>query len=284
MPKHIIDSGNQNISGDLSLSGNLSASNIGSSSAKNYTQSDTPPSNPQTGDQWLNTSTMQKYDYYDGFWVETAGAAVTPESVGVALASVTNIDSPKTFTGQVELTGQAATNATSAMTRGLGDARHPRVIYSSGVKASRPATVGSHTLASVTIPGGSLGANGWLEIRCLITGLNTATVGTRYNVIYFGTEVLKQHSPTASVNYNISQYIVVHNRNSESSQIMSTRNDRPDFSWGQYAGVGAGGDAGVMQIAVNTSNSFTIRIVNTSVDASDTAHLQFLQVIAYYAP
>jgi len=171
-----------------------------------------------------------------------------------------------------------------AITEIIGDGRYSRVLYSSGVKVARSATVGNFTLASITIPANSIGPNGWLEVRFLITGLNTATVGTRYNTISLGSGTLKQHTPTASVNYNIAQDVVLHARNSNASQIMTARNDRADFVWGQHAGVGAGGDAAGLATSIDLSVSQTLTVVSTSVDASDTAFLQMLQVIAHYAP
>lgn len=45
-----------------------------------------------------------------------------------ATGTIALLEGAQTFTGQVELSGQAATSATSAMTRGLGDARYGNMI------------------------------------------------------------------------------------------------------------------------------------------------------------
>ena len=99
----------------------------GTVATSNYTFSDSPPASPQEKDIWVNTTTLQQFVRYGSVWVETSGAAVTPEAVGAALTSVTNIAGAKTLSGQLELSAsQAATNPESAMSRALGDLRYYR--------------------------------------------------------------------------------------------------------------------------------------------------------------
>lgn len=62
------------------------------------------------------------------------------------LDGVLTIAGAKTLTGQLELTGQTATNPTSAMTRGLGDARYGQIRL--GVKQQNEERSNTTTLAS----------------------------------------------------------------------------------------------------------------------------------------
>ena len=196
--------------------------------------------------------------------------------------TTTTIPNAKSFSGQVEFTGQDLPYGTSGVNRDLGDKRYGKKIYHSAVKVTRSATVGNYTLASVVIPANSLGPNGWLEIRFLITGKTTATAGTRYNSVALGGQTLKQHAPAASTNYLTPQEIVLWNRGSTAVQVANSRTDRPDFVWGQFAGATADGDAS--QFSIDTTIDRTLTVVNQSVDSADTAFLQSLTVIAYYAP
>jgi hypothetical protein len=206
------------------------------------------------------------------------GAANAPDArTALGLGSLATLSTAPIANG-----GTGSSNASDA--RAALGVLASKLIHSSAVKSSRPASVSIATLATVTVPGGSLGPNGWLEIRALITGLNTATAGSRTVLISIGGTTTKQHQPVANANFNLSQDILFHNRNSEASNIVQSRIDRADFVWGAFVGVGASGDSGSMAMTVNTANNFDIVVSSTSIDASDTCHLQFLQVIAHYAP
>lgn len=62
------------VSGNVSVTGSISATNIGTISSKNYTQSVSAPASPAEGDQWLRTDTLQKYEYYNSAWVSAGGS------------------------------------------------------------------------------------------------------------------------------------------------------------------------------------------------------------------
>lgn len=80
----------------------------------------------------------------------------------------------KSFSGQVEMTGQAATNATSAMTRALGDAR-----YNVFQRASATAqTDSSNHTALVTVPGISIPLLENTDYRVEVRGVFNSTVAS----------------------------------------------------------------------------------------------------------
>lgn len=49
--------------------------------AGKYQIADVAPSNPVAGDQWFNSSTGVAYIYYDGFWVEITGSAISIDPI-----------------------------------------------------------------------------------------------------------------------------------------------------------------------------------------------------------
>jgi hypothetical protein len=73
------------------FTGPISATNLGTISSKNYTQSATAPSSPTEGDQWFRIDTLQKYEYYNSEWVSasgTAGADGAPGPIGPSIESL----------------------------------------------------------------------------------------------------------------------------------------------------------------------------------------------------
>lgn len=107
--------------------------------------------------------------------VGPAGAmgTVTAANVTTAMATAMTISDPKTFTGQVELTGQSATNPTSAMTRALveeelaflvGTVYRPLTyLYTNSGTAAATAAENTIGQARGTINSGTY-PNGWARI------------------------------------------------------------------------------------------------------------------------
>lgn len=73
------------------FTGPISATNIGTISSKNYTQSISAPISPVEGDQWFRTDTLQKYEYYNSSWVIAIGAtgAVGPSIESLIITEIT---------------------------------------------------------------------------------------------------------------------------------------------------------------------------------------------------
>ncbi len=113
-----------------------------------------------------------------------------------ATGTVALLEGAQTFTGQVELSGQSATNSTSAMTRGLSDARYARswgAALASGVNSDTNTTtyktvtelsfaleVGTYFIECILIHNGNASyATSGCKDRLNFTGTATAT-GTLY--------------------------------------------------------------------------------------------------------
>lgn len=69
------------------------------------TVSDSPPENPEVGDQWYNSGDGVTYVYYDGFWVESSSGG--QESSLVGYATETYVDNAIAAIPPTDLTGYA---------------------------------------------------------------------------------------------------------------------------------------------------------------------------------
>jgi hypothetical protein len=79
---------------------------------------------------------------------------IATNNTALMLSGTQTAAGQKTFSGQVELTGQSATNTTSALTVGLGDSRYGQVYKSySGTNITSSSTA-LQTLATLTLPVG----------------------------------------------------------------------------------------------------------------------------------
>jgi hypothetical protein len=104
----------------------------------------------------------------------TGGTIATNNSAVMLTGDQTSIGGNKSFSGQMELSGQAATNGTSVMTRALGDARYGlgtvgNTFSSVNINNVVSANTTPVTLASVTLPVGTY------QIDSLIAATASAT-------------------------------------------------------------------------------------------------------------
>lgn len=161
----------------------------------------------------------------------------------------------------------------------------PRVLYSSAVKVSR-ATGNTNlwTPFSWTLPGNTLGPNGWLDINFVFTALNTADAGNRTFLVTMGNQTLKQYQTGANSNWIIAGYLRMWNRNSDTVHMVNHRLDRGDLYWTAAAGSDANGDDSNILVggAINTAQDQTLEIRLQPVGANDKAYLQAVTVTAYY--
>ena len=182
-------SGDATVQGSISASGNLSAaniyaSNIGTCANLNYTQSDTAPPNPKAGDQWLLTLTGQKFEFYDGFWVDITGGGVSQGTIQTALsAGDYTMGGAIKFTSNTRPTssGTGTPAETSLITRADGDSR-----YGSIIKAICSSQTDNTALTNVDITGMTgiaLKANTFYRVELWGTVTCTATGGYRIDMV-----------------------------------------------------------------------------------------------------
>jgi hypothetical protein len=144
------------------------------------TVADDAPTDPEDGDEWLDTTTGIKFVWYGGAWVDTAGMAVTQANVRTALATGGNVELPST---------QAATNPSSAMTRMLGDARYGQ-IFEKCLKNDESGAVGTTAYTQSNILRIDLPVGSWaLESLVLCSaGPTFSSSGSKSILAFSGTQ------------------------------------------------------------------------------------------------
>lgn len=151
--------------------------------------------------------------------------------------------------------------------RGLA-LKAPRVVAQIGVAVSHTGTTTETTLATITVPGGALGANGQLIIETLWSG--TSSANNKILGVKVGATSLL--AATVTTGSTFSHHIRIANRNSVSSQIANT-----PFS---TTGYGPNSNAPV-SMAVNTNADWTLTITGQLGLATETVALESYQVLAY---
>ena len=93
------------------------------------------------------------------------------DTLYVALTGAQTIAGNKTFSGQTELTGQAATNDTSAMTRALADTRYGQQLFVSQstaeTSAANTTTYVSSTQCTLALAVGTYRVEAWIQVEGL---------------------------------------------------------------------------------------------------------------------
>lgn len=154
--------------------------------------------------------------------------------------------------------------------------QHPYPLGRSGVAVSCPVDVTEDTLATITVFGNSMGANGALRIRPYYLMTNNANLKTprvRFSGAS-GTQVLPSGG-VASVDDLVGDIWII-NRNATNSQVM--------YSFSDYF---AGGGittrvGGRLTLAVDTTADTTIVITGQKATAGDTLTLDSYLVELYY--
>lgn len=161
---------------------------------------------------------------------------------------------------------------------GVGNVTQSRLqktlIFGSAVAVPHTGTVDETILATVTIPAGAMGANGWVEVRSLFqydNNSNNKIMRNRFGGI--GGPAFHGITRTTSVS---SAFIhTIYNRNSESSQVggPNTLGDGPGSSSG-----------GAATSAVDTSAAVDLVFTGELGDIGDTITLQAYRVEVHYRP
>lgn len=147
------------------------------------------------------------------------------------------------------------------LTAALDDIGVPRVIAQSAAAVPHTGTTSETTLATITLPAGSMGANGRIEIDALWSVTNSAnTKNTRVRL--GGTEIYRSTLTTSAA---LRHLTMAHNRNSQASQVAMDK-----FT---ANGTGASGNA-VTTAAVDTSAEQTITLTAQLASAAETITLE----------
>lgn len=149
----------------------------------------------------------------------------------------------------------------------VGQAGTGTVIAQSYVAVSGAADTNENTLATITIPANTLGANGAVRVTLGYSFTSNANVKT-FRARFSGASGTIYLTRAVSTQTNETGWIVIGNRNSVSSQV------------GAYSTINASGTAvsGQTTSAVDTTAATTIVITAQKATGSDTVTLEFYTV------
>ena len=149
----------------------------------------------------------------------------------------------------------------------------PYVLAQSGTAASVGAVITEAALATITVPGGAMGPNGWIVVQVNFSCNNNANnkimrlrVGGAAGTLFFET--------TQTTNIFVSRLVHIINNNSQSAQKTSS-------AFGNVQGYGAGASA-PPTATVSTASDWDIVIAGQKAVAGDTLTLDAYQVIVCY--
>lgn len=151
-------------------------------------------------------------------------------------------------------------------------ARTP-LVFASGVAVPLTGSVAETTLASITVPAGSMGINGWIDIETIWSVNNDASAKSM--IIKFGGT-----GGTAFLNANIAStaqcrnYTSIQNRGSASSQVGGS--SAVGNGWGATAG-------GNTTAAINSAADVSLLIRGTLADSADTITLECYKVKVWFS-
>jgi hypothetical protein len=161
----------------------------------------------------------------------------------------------------------------AARTLGVEGKALPYVFAQSGTAVSVSAVTSEETLATITIPGGAMGPNGWVGVSTIWSCNNDADaktgrvrVGGGAGTAFFGVNM--------SSNVGLSRAVYVVNSNSASSQ-------KANIAGGNAGGTGVFTSA-APTASVNTASDWDLVITGQKADSADTLTLEAYQVIICY--
>jgi len=218
--------------------------------------------------------------------IATGATANSSDATLLARANHTGTQDVSTITGLGTLATQSGTFSGTSSGTNTGDqdlAPYAKVAYSSGVAVQAAAQTSSvQTLKSYTIPANTLGANGWIRLtgsyRLKLTGTTTVN-------IKLGTQVVKTITNISGQNLINSFSIMIHNRNSTSSQVISMVSSNGTTYWGSAANsdaTGGTGGGGAIALAADTTANLDLALSVQLAVASDLLVADFFTVETFY--
>lgn len=144
------------------------------------------------------------------------------------------------------------------------------ILGASGAAISTPADTNEDTLATITVPAGAMGANGFLRISTLWAFTSSANNKTP-RIRFGGASGTIYVNPVITTNVGLSQETVIANRNAANSQV-------------GFASAGTNGGSGLSTASANvtssvdTTASTTIVITGQKASAGETLTLEFYLV------
>ena len=139
------------------------------------------------------------------------------------------------------------------------------VLAASGAQVSHTGTTAETTLATITVPANSLGANGALRVYAIWTNNNSGNSKT-FRVRFSGAAGTQFRSRSMTTNLTTPEYVLIQNRNATNSQV-----------GGDVTGAAAGwasGTGAVITAAVDTTAATTLVLTGQLANSGDTINLE----------
>jgi hypothetical protein len=162
------------------------------------------------------------------------------------------------------------TNATGPVVQLANSAANR--IFSSGAAVSAPADTNEDTLATITIPANSIGANGYVTVRTYWT--ITGSTNAKTAKIKFGGTNIASLATSSAGNTGISLTTTLHNRNAANSQVAIPTGSH-EFG-GFYT-------TALVTAAIDTTADVTLLITGQKASAGETITLEHYLVEIKYA-
>lgn len=229
------------------------------------------------------TSAANKMPYATGAgtWALTdltaAGRALLDDADAAAQRTTLGVgtgDSPQFTAVNVGAATDTTLSRLAAGTLGIEGKAIPYVHAQSAVSATIGAVTTETVLATITIPGGALGPNGFIELWTWTTVTSNANNKTQYVRLggAAGTAVV---DATVTTNSAVSRFTIIGNRNSQSSQVAMAPSGNNSGGTGQFG-------AAYPTAAVDTSASWDLVIAGKKANSADTYTLEAYKLVIHY--
>lgn len=202
----------------------------------------------------------------------THAYTATGTPAGNGEVAVTQWNAAHTLTGTIDVAnGGTGSTTARAAAQALGV---PYVFAQSGTSASVGAVTTETALATITIPGGAVGPNGWVQVIATMS-INSNANNKTFNLRAGGVSGALYYNGTFTTQLfgTIFKHIV--NANSQTSQ-------KGTSPGGGNMGIPGTGSFSIFTSAVDTTASWDIVITGTKANATDTFTLEAYQVIVCY--
>lgn len=211
-------------------------------------------------------------------FVQAAVAALLDSAPGALdtlneLAAALGDDANFAATMTTALAGKQALDSTLTL---LSGKVAPYVLFSSGAGLAVPADTTEDILASITVPGHAMGANGFIRIHNIwnFTGsTNAKTMKTYFGNGLSGTLIKTSGAIATAGIFSLSEIILISNRNAENSQIVTPQT--------LLSGVGAH-TAAPQTTSIDTADDQSITISGQKADSGENLTLEFCSVELFH--
>ena len=195
-----------------------------------------------------------------------------PVDLDALLAAKADLASP-TFTGTPLVpTAAAGTNTTQVANTAFVNKNTGIIQFQDNSTKTNTGDTNENTVGTYTIKGGSLGANGSIEIL-FFAMIGTSTQGSTFRVYFNGTLV---GTAALSTNTHSPLGLYVWNKNSTTSQESATNSGIAGLLW-------ASNSNALNTYSINTANDITVTFTIQAANSAYVGYLRRIKCTTYYS-